>query len=518
MATIVKPEEEADSSARPGVPAYRQYIDGEWLGAESGETFDVINPSTEEVMATAAAGSRADARRAVAAARRSFDAGEWRFKTQQQRSQIMFEIVKHLQSVSGDWGLVEAQNAGAVIRKTTVVDAPLAIEHFRSLAEQALSIPWYEPLGWFDQPYVSWNFVQRDAVGVCAGIIPWNYPLIFAVWKIAPAIAMGNSVVLKPAPQTPLSALELVRAIDETGLIPKGVINVVTGPSVDVGAELVESPDVDKLAFTGSTATGRRILAAAAPTIKKVTLELGGKSANIVCADADLDIAVDGTLFGVFFHQGQMCESGTRLYVHDDVYDEFVERLVARARSLRVGDATDFDSQVGPVIDKRQYDMILGALQRAIAEGSTVACGGGRASGVGERGHFVAPTVLVDVPHDSHAGTEEIFGPVLAVQRWSDLGEVIERANRTIYGLAGGVWSRDTLGAIEIAKRLRTGTVWINDWHLLNPQAPFGGYKQSGIGRELGAYGLQEYTEVKHIHVDQGVPRRERYFWDVLLG
>jgi len=508
VATMVKPE----------VATYKQYIDGQWVDAGSGQTYEVFNPSTEEVMATAAAGDRQDARRAVAAARRSFDAGEWRNKTQQQRSEIMFEIVKHLQRVSEDWGLIESQNAGAVIRKAAVVDVPLAIEHFRSLAEQALSIPWYEPLAWIDQPYVSWNFVQREPIGVCAGIIPWNFPLIFAVWKIAPAIAMGNSVVLKPAPQTPLTALELVRAIDETGLIPKGVINVVTGPGVEVGAELVENPDVDKLAFTGASATGRKIMAAAAPTIKKVTLELGGKSANIVCADADLDIAVDGTLFGVFFHQGQMCESGTRLYVHDDVYDEFVDRLVATARTLKVGDASDFDSQVGPVITRAQYDMILAAIDRAVAEGAKLACGGGRAPGVGERGHFVQPTVLVDVPPDSHAATEEIFGPVLAVQRWRDLGEVIDRANASIYGLAGGVWSRDTRAAIEVAKRIRAGTVWINDWHLLNPRAPFGGYKQSGSGRELGMYGLREYTHVKHIHVDQGVPRRERYFWDVLLG
>jgi len=508
VATIVRPE----------VATYQQYIDGEWVGAESGETYDVINPSTEEVMARAPAGTRADARRAIAAARRSFDGGEWRFKTQQQRTEIMFEIVKHLQAVSDDWGLLEAQNAGAVIRKTAVVDVPLGIEHFRSLAEQALQIPWYEPLPWFDQPYVSWNFVQREAVGVCAGIIPWNFPLIFAVWKIAPAIAMGNSLVLKPATYTPLSALALVRAIDQTGLVPKGVINIVTGPAGTVGAELAESADVDKLAFTGSTATGRKILAAAAANIKKVTLELGGKSANIVCPDADLDIAVDGTLFGTFFHQGQMCESGTRLFVHDDLYDTFVDRLVDKAASLRVGDAADFDSQVGPVISKQQYDMILAAIDRAQAEGAKLACGGGRPKNLSEKGYFIQPTVLTEVKPDSHAATEEIFGPVLAVQRWSDQGEVIERANRTFYGLAGGVWSRDTRNAIEMAKLLRTGTVWINDWHLLNPQAPFGGYKQSGIGRELGTYGLKEYTEIKHIHVDLGVPRRERYFWDVLLG
>ncbi|TMB93035.1 MAG: aldehyde dehydrogenase [Chloroflexi bacterium] len=472
MATMVKPEVE--------VATYQQYIDGEWVVA--------IVPSS----------SREDTRRAVAAARRSFEAGEWRHKTQLQRTQIMFEIARHLQTVSGDWGLLEAQNAGAVIRKTSVVDVPIALEWFRSTAEQALSVPWYEPLPWFDQPYVSWNFVQREPIGVCAGIIPWNYPLIFAMWKIAPALAMGNSLVLKPASNTPLSALELARAIDDTGLLPKGVLNVVTGPASEVGAELAENIDVDKLAFTGSTATGRKILAAAAQNIKKVTLELGGKSANIVCPDADLDLAVDGTLFGTFFHQGQMCESGTRLFVHEDIYDTFVDRLVDGAASLRVGDAADFDSQVGPVISKQQYDMILSAIERARAEGATVAVGGGRAAHVGERGYFVQPTVLVGVKPESHAATEEIFGPVLAV--------------------AGGVWSRDTRGAIDIAKNLRTGTVWINDWHLLNPQAPFGGYKQSGVGREHGIYGLKEYTEIKHIHVDQGVPRRDRYFWDVLLG
>src|SRR3984893_13561135 len=365
---------------------------GEWTGAEDGRTYSVITPSTEEVMAVAPASERADARRAVAAARRSFDAGDWRLKSQLQRTQIMFQIVEHLQEVSEDWGLLESQNAGAALRKTAVVDVPLAIEWFRSMAEQALSVPWYEPLPWIDSPYVSWNFVQRQPIGVCAGIIPWNYPLIFAMWKIAPALAMGNSIVLKPAAQTPLTALAVARAIDETGLLPRGVLNVITGPSAELGVELVESPDVDKLAFTGSAATGREGAGAADATLKKVTLELGGKSASIVCPDADLDIAVDGTLFGVFLHQGQMCESGTRLYVHDDIYDQFVDRLIDTAASLRVGDAADFDSQVGPVINKQQYDMILSAIDRAKAEGATVACGGGRATGAGDRGYFIQPT------------------------------------------------------------------------------------------------------------------------------
>ncbi len=508
MATIVRPE----------VTTYQQYIDGEWTASDTGKTFEVINPSTEEVVALAPAGGREDAQRAIAAARRSFDSGEWRNKTQLQRSRIMFEITEHLQARSAEWAMLESQTAGATIRKASVVDAPIAVETFRSMAEQALQIPWYEPLPWIDIPHVSWNFVQREAIGVCTGIVPFNYPLIIAMWKLAPALAMGNSIVLKPSPHTPLTLLEVARAIDETGLLPRGVLNVVTGPGNELGEELVTNPEVDKVSFTGSTAVGRRIMEMAAPTIKKVTLELGGKSANIVCADADLDIAVDGTLFGTFFHQGQMCESGTRLLVHDDIYEPFMERLVATAKELRVGDATDFDTQVGPVISRRQYDNILAAIERARAEGATVLCGGGRAAGAGDKGFFVQPTIIADVTPESGIATEEVFGPVLAVQRWSDPGEVVRRANRSIYGLAGGIWSRDTRAAIEMAKQLRTGTVWVNDWHLLNPLAPFGGYRQSGVGRELGSYGLREYTEVKHIHVDQNVPRRDRYFYDVVLG
>jgi aldehyde dehydrogenase (NAD+) len=508
VATIVRPE----------VSTYQQYIDGEWIGADGGATFEVQNPSTEEVVALAPAGGREDARRAIAAARRSFDSGEWRNKTQLERSRVMFEIAEHLQERSAEWAILESQTAGATIRKASVVDAPIAVETFRSMAEQALQIPWYEPLPWIDIPHVSWNFVQREAIGVCAGIVPFNYPLIIAMWKLAPALAMGNSIVLKPSPYTPLTLLEVARAIDETGLLPRGVLNVVADAGTAVGEELVSNRDVDKVAFTGSTAVGRRILEMAAPTIKKVTLELGGKSANIVCADADLDIAVDGTLFGTFFHQGQMCESGTRLFVHDDVYDAFMERLVDTASRLRVGDASDYDTQVGPVISRRQYDAILAAIERARSEGATVLCGGGRAQGVGDKGHFIQPTVLADVRPDSQVATDEVFGPVLAVQRWSDPSDVIRRANDSIYGLAGGIWSRDTRTAIDMAKQLRTGTVWINDWHLLNPLAPFGGYKQSGTGRELGTYGLREYTEVKHIHVDQNVPRRDRYFYDVVLG
>jgi len=508
VATVVEPQ----------VTTYQQYIDGEWTDAAGGETYDVINPSNEEVMARVPSGAKADVDRAIAAARRSFDKGEWRHKTQQQRTEIMYAIARHMAEASADWAMVESQQAGAILRKTSVVDVPLAIEHFRHLAEQALQIPWYEPLPWVDTPFVSWNFVQREPIGVCAGIVPWNFPLMMAVWKIAPALAMGNSIVLKPSAYTPLTALLFAKAIDETGLLPKGVLNVVTGSGTRVGTHMAEHPEVDKVAFTGSTVVGREIMRRASETIKKVTLELGGKSANIVCEDADLDIAVDGTLFGTFFHQGQVCESGTRLFVHEDIYDEFMDRLVSKARSLQVGDATDFSTQVGPVVNRAQYDSILAAIEQAKSEGATLVCGGGRAEGVGDKGYYIAPTVFTDVDNHSKAAQEEIFGPVLAVQRWRDEVDVIQRANNSIYGLAGGVWSRNTRRAIDMAKQMRTGTVWINDWHLLNSLAPFGGYKQSGIGRELGTYGLMEYTEVKHIHVDQGVPRSERYFYDVLLG
>ncbi len=500
------------------IATYEQYIDGEWVGSESGATYEVLNPSTEEVIARVPASGPADARRAIGAARRSFEAGEWRDKPQLKRSEILFRIAEHLAEVSGDWALVELRNGGSIIRKTSIVDVPLGIQFFRVPAELALQIPWYEPLPWIDQPQVAWNFVQREPVGVCSLIVPFNFPLMIALWKLGPALAMGNSVVIKPSPHTPLSLLHAVRAIDETGLLPSGVLNVVTGAADELGEELVVNPAVEKVSFTGSTATGRRIGAAAARGIKRVTLELGGKSANVVCADADLDLAVDGTLFGIFLHQGQACELGSIALVHDDVYDEFLARVVERASALRVGDATDFDSQVGPLISRGQYDTVLKAIERARADGARVECGGGRASGVGERGHFIAPTVLSDVRPGAQATTEEIFGPVLAVQRWFDPTEVIRRVNGSGYGLAGGIWSRDTLHAIEMARRMRTGTVWINDWHMLSPEAPFGGYRQSGVGREFGIEGLRGYTEVKRIHVDQGVPRDQRYFYDVLLG
>ena len=496
---------------------YRLFIEGEFVEAEGGKTFPSIDPGTGAPIATVAQAGKADAEAAIAAARRAFDKGEWSRMTPAARAEKLYDFADQIAQLGPRLGLVESMDSGQVIRLARFWGMA-GSSLFRNLAHYAATkFPWQEEIPYAGNLSPGRDYLLREPVGVCVGIIPWNFPASMAFWKIAQAITMGNTVVLKPASATPLSALIIAEAARVAG-IPKGVINVVTGPGGELGRTLCSHPDVDKVAFTGSTEVGREIMRMASEGVKKVTLELGGKSANIVCADADLDIAVDGTLFGTFFHQGQMCESGTRLLVHDDIYEPFMERLVATAKELRVGDATDFDTQVGPVISRRQYDNILAAIERARAEGATVLCGGGRAPGAGDKGFFVQPTIIADVTPESGIATEEVFGPVLAVQRWSDPGEVVRRANRSIYGLAGGIWSRDTRAAIEMAKQLRTGTVWVNDWHLLNPLAPFGGYRQSGVGRELGSYGLREYTEVKHIHVDQNVPRRDRYFYDVVLG
>lgn len=496
----------------------QHYIDGTWGQASSGKTFDVVNPATLEVVATLPEDDAQDVDAAAHAARRSFNAGDWSTTSQERRCDILLEILKHCEEVSGDWAMLDAMSGGSTLRKTTLIDIPLALEHFRQMVQQSRSVSWYEPLAWTDMPHVSWNFVQRSPIGVCGLIVPWNFPLPIAMWKIAPALAMGNSVIVKPSPFAPLSILAFAKAVDETGLLPKGVFNVLTGGNAALGEALVVHPEVDKISFTGSTATGKKILHQAADGIKKVTLELGGKSANIVCDDADLDIAVDGTLFGVFLHQGQLCESGTRCFVHESIYDEFMERLVAKASSLIVGDPLDPVSNIGPLINEAAYTRIMTSLSTATAQGARIRCGGSRPDGIALPGAFLAPTIIDGVTQDNTICREELFGPVLVVEKWSSQSEVIRMANDSLYGLAGGVWSRNTVRAIEIARQLQTGTVWINDWHLINGLAPFGGFKQSGIGRELGPYGLLEYTEVKHIHVDQGIPREDRFIYDVLIG
>jgi acyl-CoA reductase-like NAD-dependent aldehyde dehydrogenase len=488
VATIVRPE----------VATYQQYIDGEWTGSAGGDTFEVQNPSTEEVVGLAPAGTREDARRAIEAARRSFDSGDWRNKTQLQRSRIMFEIAEHLAERSGDWAMLEAQTAGATIRKAAVVDVPLAVETFRSMAEQALQIPWYEPLPWIDIPHVSWNFVQREAIGVCTGIIPFNFPLMIAMWKLAPALAMGNSVVLKPSPFTPLTLLEVARAIDETGLLPRGVFNVVTGPGNELGEELVVNEHVDKVAFTGSTAVGRRILEMAAPTIKKVTLELGGKSANVVFADADLEAAAAAAPMAVFANAGQDCCARSRILVQDTVLERFLELLEPHVRAIRVGDPLDESTEMGPLISAAQRDTVASYVAD---DASSVAFRGSAPDGPG---FWFAPTVLAPMQPQARAVREEIFGPVAAVIAFRDEADAVRLANDTIYGLSGSIWTRDGARALRMARGIEAGVLSINSNTSVRVATPFGGFKQSGYGRELGPHALDAYTEVKSIYYATG--------------
>ncbi len=499
------------------IPYHQLYIDGTWRDASAGRTFTVYEPATGLPLANVASGSAADVDSAVAAARAAFDKGPWPHTAPAERANILHAIADALEEHTHELAELETRDVGATLRKTTYLDIPLGIDQMRTFAELARRHP-YEPLPWIDMPSVSWNFVWREPVGVCGQIIPWNTPFLMAIWKIAPALATGNTVVIKPPTLAPLSTIAIVRIIHETGLLPRGTLNMVAGRGAEVGEHLVSHPDVDKVAFTGSTEVGRRIMSLAAGSIKRVTLELGGKSPSIVLPDADLDLVTDGVLFGAFLHAGQYCESGTRCFVHDSLHDELIERLSTRLSRVRLGDPLDLETDVGPLISEGQRQRVEGYIELGHHEGARLVCGGRRPRGdIFERGPYIEPTIFTNVRNSSRLAQEEIFGPVLSVIPYKTVSEAIALANETMYGLAGAVWSRDLQAAIEVAKRIRTGTIWINDHHLINALAPFGGYKQSGYGRELGAYGLNAYTEEKHIHVDLMQKRQGKLWWDALL-
>jgi aldehyde dehydrogenase (NAD+) len=495
---------------------YQLYIDGKFVDAETGESKPTVNPANEEPIASVPVATKGDARRAIEAARRSFDSRVWSGIDVRGRAKLLMRIVEKLKDRQDALAQIESADSGATIRKTSMMDIPIGIEHFKALVELGERIPAYEPLPWIDMPAISWNFVHREPIGVCAGIIPWNFPFMMAVWKVAPALIMGNSIVLKPASDTPLSALELAAAAAECDL-PPGVLNVLIGSGQVVGEELCTNPMVDKIALTGSTETGRRVMKLAAETVKKVTLELGGKSPTIVCDDADLSIAVDGALFGTFFHAGQVCESGTRCFVPASIYEAFMERLRERVTHIKIGDTADYETTMGPVVSKSQLARVLGYIETGRKEGARLVCGGGRPPEM-KKGWFVQPTIFEEVSNSATIAREEIFGPVLSVIRYRSVDEAVAMANDSMYGLGGAVFSRDIPKAISIAKRIRTGTVWINDFHLINALAPFGGYKQSGVGRELGPHGLLEFTQVKHIHVDLALQRSRKFWYEYIFN
>jgi acyl-CoA reductase-like NAD-dependent aldehyde dehydrogenase len=502
----------------PDVREGRHFIDGAFADAASGETFETTNPSTGEVIGRIAKGGRPDMRRAVEAARRTFDSGVWSEMPLEERVGRMLKGFEALHAAQAQLSEIEMLDAGHTARMANLFTIPLGIEHWRATADLARTLGEYEPVPHNEFPGLAFGLVRREPFGVCAAITPWNFPFILMIWKVAPALATGNTVVVKPATYTPLSTLEFARVLAEADVFPPGVLNVVTGPGAAAGEELVTNPLVDKVAFTGSTEVGRRIMQLASSTVKTSTLELGGKSANILLEDADLDIAVPGSLWATFLHQGQVCHSGTRCFVHASIFDDVIARMVELAESLKVGSAMDFESDMGPLVHRTQYETVERYVQIGLEEGSKLVTGGERVRVPGhEGGFYYRPTIFTEVDNSSRIAQEEIFGPVLSVIRYESVEDAIRMANDSIYGLAGGVWSRDLPRALNVAKRMRTGTVWINDYHLISAYAPFGGYKQSGIGRELGAWGLRAYQQVKYIHVDQ-MPRKDQKFWLQVLG
>jgi aldehyde dehydrogenase (NAD+) len=484
------------------VEHYKLFINGEFVDAADGKTFETIDPGTESPIATVAQAGKADAEAAIAAARKAFDRGDWRGLTPADRAAKVQDFADQIAQQGLRLAATESMNSGQVISLAKFMPL-ITITLLRNLSLAAVTkFPWEEEIPVSGNAFaLGREFIRREPFGVCVGISPWNYPMYISSWKIAPALLMGNTIVLKPASYTPLTALIVAEAAKAAG-IPDGVFNVIAGPGPELGEVLCTHPDVDKIAFTGSTEVGRKIMRMAAGTVKKVTLELGGKSANIILDDADMELAVEGAVFSNFFNQGQVCSSGSRVLVSSKIYDEFIDKMIKRVESIRIGYQMDPTSHMGPLISKQQLATAESYVKLGKEEGAELITGGKRVEVKGIKGGFYyAPTIFANVNNKMRIAQEEIFGPVACVIKYDSDEEAIAIANDSMYGLAGGVFSSNITRAQRVARGVRTGTMWINNYHIFSDYCPFGGYKQSGVGRELGLESLHEYTQIKRIHV-----------------
>jgi len=489
MATATKTK----PTKRPQVRQTQCFIGGQWVPAKSGKTFETIHPATEEVIAEVAEGDAPDVDLAVEAARNALEQGPWGTMDARDRGRLMYKLADMIEEESDELAALEVLDNGKPISEAKAGDLPITIDVLRYYAGFADKIHGQTiPIrgNYF-------TYTRREPVGVAGQIIPWNFPMLMVAWKWGPALAAGCTIVMKPAEQTPLSCLRLARLAQKAG-IPDGVINVIPGYGPTAGAAIVKHPGVDKIAFTGEHRTAQIIMRDAAQTLKRLTFELGGKSPNIVFADADLEAAAAGAHVGLYLNQGQCCCAGSRLFVQDKVYDKFVDKLASMNKTRKVGDPFDPATEQGPQIDKAQFDKIMHYVELGKSEGAQCVTGGARH---GEQGYFIQPTLFSDVTDDMSIAKDEIFGPVLSVLRFKDVDEIVERANNTFYGLAAAVWTRDIGKAHHLAHKIRAGTVWINCYDVFDAAAPFGGFKMSGMGRELGEKGLDAYTETKTVTV-----------------
>ncbi|WP_088044221.1 aldehyde dehydrogenase family protein [Bacillus sp. EAC] len=475
----------------------KMFINGEWKDSSNHEKRPVINPANGEIIAFAPEGTIEDAKEAIDVARKAFNDGRWSDLSAQERATYLFKIADKIEEYQEELTQLETLDNGKPNREAgyDVADAAACFRYYAGLITKPDGYTYHvaDPMQ---------AMVVREPIGVCGLIVPWNYPLLMSVWKIAPALAAGNTIVFKPSEVTPVTPKKLFEIFKEVG-IPNGVANMVMGAGPVVGNEIAANPDVDMVSFTGGTKTGKHIMKTAADTMKKVSLELGGKSPNIIFADADFETAVDYALFGIYAGAGQVCSAGSRILVEESIYDRFVERFVERAQKIKVGSGNAADVEMGPLVSKEHLEKVLGYIQLGQEEGAKIACGGKRILEKGfEKGYFVEPTVFVDVEQHMRIVQEEIFGPVVCIQKFSTEEEALKLANGTVYGLAGAVFSKDGAKALRVIKKLRSGITWINSYHPTYNEAPWGGYKQSGVGRSLGTFGLEEFQEIKQININ----------------